>query len=133
MNIKLVNLPVKILLSVFILLPTVYLLGETFVVAKNKKKAPSHSKLKEECCAECGSILELTPELLRAIADVQETALANVRSYIDDGKDGFIATKSKAQLTASHEKLQALRANLEKLTKEIQECQKFLSSGYLKT
>lgn len=125
------SLSVKFLILVLISLPTLYLFGETFVVAK-KKKAPSHSKLKEECCTECATILELTPELLRAVAAVQDTALANLRTYIDDGKDGFIATKSKAQLTASHEKLQALRANLERLTREIQECQTFLETGYLK-
>jgi len=130
MNIKF-KLSSKILLSLLVLFPTVYLLGESFVVPRNKK-APSASKLKEQCCEECAAILELTPELLRVIADVHQTALSNLRSYIDDGKEGFIATKSKAQLAASHDRLVALRTNLESLSREIKQCQSFLEVGYQK-
>ena len=129
---KLLNLSVKITLSAFILFPAFYLFGETFVVAKQSRKGPSYSKLKEQCCEECASLLELTPELLRSLANVHQTALSNLRCYIDDGGAGFIATKSKAQLTACYEKLQALNAKMESLAKEIKECQEFLEGGYLK-
>lgn len=130
MNIQF-NLPVKILLSLCILLPTVCILGETFVVTKQRKKTPPVSKIKEQCCEECAAILELTPDLLRVIADVHQTALSNLRSYLDDGKEGFIASQSKVQLMASHEKLKALRADLESLSAQIKECESFLKSGYL--
>lgn len=129
---NILNLSVKILFFVFILFPAFYLFGESFVVAKQSKKAPSHSKLKEQCCEECASILELTPELLRAVADVHQTALSNLRCYIDGGDTGFIATQSKAQMTACHQKLQALNTKMESLAQEIKECQVFLETGYLK-
>lgn len=122
----------KIIFPLFILLPTVYLLGETFVVTKQRKKVPSTSKLKEECCEECAAILELTPELLRAVADTHQTMLSNLRCYIDDGNTGFIAAQSKPQLVASHEKLTALRSKLEALCAEVKECESFLRGGYLK-
>jgi hypothetical protein len=131
MNMK-INFPYKILLLFCILLPTVYMFGETFVVAKHRKKTPPVSKLKELCCEECAGILELTPEILRVVADVHQTALKNLRSYLDDGKEGFIAAQSKAQLAASHEKLKTLRAKLETLCGEIRECESFLDSGYSK-
>ena len=131
MNKKLLNTTFKALLFMAILSPVFYLFGETFVVAK-KAKAPPVSKLKEQCCEECAAILELTPELLRVIADVHQTALTNLRSYLDDGKEGFIAAQSKAPLVASHEKLKALRAKLETLCSEVKECQLFLENGYLK-
>lgn len=114
--------------SLLFLLPSLYILGESFVTPK--KKTPSINKLKEECCQECATILELTPELLRAIANIQQTALSNVRCYMDDGKEGFIATKSKEQLVTSHEKLVALRTDLEALTKQINSARAFLETGY---
>lgn len=131
MNKKLLNLSFKVILFTCILFPAFYLFGETFVVAK-KIKTPPMSKIKEQCCEECAAILELTPELLRVIADVHQTALKNLRSYLGDGKECFIAAQSKAQLMASHEKLKTLRAKLEALCSEVRECESFLESGYLK-
>jgi hypothetical protein len=133
MNKKLLNLSFKVILFTCILFPAFYLFGETFVIAKqSKKKAPPVSKLKELCCEECAAILELTPELLRVIADVHQMVLKNLRSYLDDGKEGFIAAQSKAQLMASHEKLKAMRVKLETLCNEVRECESFLENGYLK-
>ncbi len=117
----------KIALALLII-PTLYLFSESFVTSK--KKTPSVSKLKEQCCEECAAILELTPDLLRAIADLHQTTLNNLRTYIDDGKDGFIATKSKEQLVASHERLIRLRADLEALTQQMKTARSFLESGY---
>lgn len=119
--------PLKLLFSIFIIFPTIYLLGETFVVAK-KKKMPSVSKLKEQCCEECAAILEITPELLRTVADVHQTALSNVRCYVDGGKEGFIACTSKDELAESLQKLKKLHSRMECLIQEIHECQSSLQT-----
>lgn len=116
----------KVLAITLLVLPTIYLCAETFITPK--KKAPSLSKLKEECCQECAAILELTPEILRSIADIQQMALGNVRCYMDDGKEGFIASKSKEKLAASQEKLVALRGDLEALSVQIKSTCSYLES-----
>lgn len=99
--------------------------AESFVVKKSSKK-PSLANLKEQCCEECGALLSLFPDIMRAMADVQTTAIKTIQGYWEGDKQSLCMRASKEQLESCCKKLTALRGQMNEMKKELQQQVSFL-------
>ena len=102
-------------------------LAESFVV-KNPKRSTSITSLKENCCEECSTLLELFPDIMHAMATIQSIAIKTIRGYWEGDKQTMCLRTTKSQLESCCKKLTALREQMEQMKKELQQQAAFLQS-----
>lgn len=87
-----------------------------FTKPKEKPKPlPKLSKLKEKCCADFVSTLERLPDLMRAVANVQDIALENVRNYAENTGEGILGACNKEQVNTAQKTLENLNYQIDQL------------------
>src|SRR5580704_14392412 len=74
-------------------------------VKKPQKKSVSAAALKEEIVDELAQMLKAVPELLRAVACVQEQSLTALEQYAQGQKGCFWDTATKQELTVCRDRV----------------------------
>lgn len=87
-------------------------------VAKKKEKVPSANQLKQDCCEIHTEIIQMVPQMMRAMADVQEQAFDVLEKYCR-GESTCLAKASKQELDKYNKLLNNIAAICQNFTTEI--------------
>lgn len=121
------NKRVKSLFFISGIVISFFVLAENFVL-KKQKRVPSQKVLKEQCCDEFGTLLELFPAIMRQMADLQEIAIKTIRGYWDGDKQSLCVCATKDQLESCTKRLAALDKQMHQLKKNLEKEVLFLQS-----
>lgn len=87
-------------------------------VAKKKEKAPSANQLKQDCCEIHTEIIQMVPEIMRAMADMQQQAFDVLEKYCR-GESTCLAKASKQDLDKYNKLLNSIVVICQNFTTEI--------------
>jgi len=98
-----------------------YILANQFVVVKSKQKkgAPTRSRLQELSCQHMSGILKRQSCLLRHIATVQDCCLKQVADFLEGASDSVLISVDKEKLKKIESTLEELNQYLEAVDGEI--------------
>lgn len=87
-------------------------------VAKKKEKIPSANQLKQDCCEVHTEIIQMVPEMMRVMADIQQQAFNVLEKYCR-GESTCLANASKQELDQYNKLLNNIAAICQNFTTEI--------------
>ena len=87
-------------------------------VAKKKEKIPSANQLKQDCCEVHTEIIQMVPQMMRVLADLQQQAFDVLERYCR-GESSCFAGASKEQLDKYNKLLNNIAAACQNFTTEI--------------
>lgn len=87
-------------------------------VAKKKEKVPSVNQLKQDCCEVHTEIIQTVPDMMRAIANVQQQAFDLLEKYCK-GESSCLSNATKEQLDKYNKLLNNIAALCQNFTTEI--------------
>jgi len=107
-----------------------WFVAEQFVLERKEKKVPSVSTmvLREQCAQEMGDILQIIPDIMRELANVQSAILTHIFAFFDGEKQCFLLSAKKDQLYDLQIKLIVHKQRLVKIKQILQEQVLFLQS-----
>lgn len=101
-----------------------------FILERKEKKVPSISTmvLREQCAQEMGDILQIIPDIMHGIANIQSAILIHMGAFFDGEKQCFLLSAKKNQLYDLQTKLTVHKQCLVKIKQILQELVSFLQS-----
>ncbi len=117
----------KTVLVVILISSCVWHAAGQFVV-KKKRKGPSCSTLKEQCCQEMGDILRGFPDLFRTCADIQSLDMQYIDQFLQGEMNTFCPGANKEQLQKTLEQLRSFNNYICDVRKKMKQHVSFLQS-----
>jgi len=101
-----------------------------FVLKRKEKKVSSVSTmvLREQCAQEMGDILQIIPDIMHGLANIQSADLSHIYAFFDGEKQCFLLSAKKNQLYGFQAKLTVHKQHLVKIKQILQEQVLFLQS-----
>jgi len=105
-----------------------------FVSERKEKKVSSASTmvLREQCVQDKGEILQIIPDIMHELANIQSVLLTLIYAFFDGAKKCFLLSAKKDQLYDLQIKLTVYKQHLLKIKQVLQEQVLFLQSLELK-
>ena len=111
-----------------------WIMAGQFVLERKEKKAPSVSTtaLREQCVQERRDVLQIMPDIMHEIANIQSAVLTQISAFFDGDKQCFLLSAKKDQLYDSQIKLTVHKQRLVVIKQTLHEFLLFLQSLELK-
>jgi hypothetical protein len=97
-----------IFILIIVCLPFCFLIAEEFIIKRDRAKTRnkiSKRVYQERGATHMGDMMQILPNILRSVADIQQTLLEHLHGFLEGDKSCYMLNCSKNELVVFEEKL----------------------------